>query len=334
MNDRERVTAALVHEQPDRVPYDVGFTAQAHQKMVEYTGDPDFAGKIGSALVMIGPTPPDAWREVRPDVWRDEFGVEWDRSREKDIGVVANRVVDEGNVEDHPLPDPRTPQRFAHVRDILHTHPDRFRVMNLGFSLFERAWTMTGMEHLLMAMLTDPPFVNRLLDRILDYNLAVIEESCRFDIDAMMFGDDWGQQRGLIMGYDAWVNYIKPRIRRMYGAVRDHGKFVMIHSCGKVDSVFGDLAECGLHSFNPFQPEVMDVYEMKRRFGDRLAFHGGISTQRTLPRASADETRAEVQRLLSEIGRGGGYICAPAHAIPGDAKPENIAAMIEILQNQ
>jgi uroporphyrinogen decarboxylase len=75
----------------------------------------------------------------------------------------------------------------------------------------------------------------------------------------------------------------------------------------------------------------MDPYEMKREFGDRLAFWGGVSTQQLLPYGTPDEVRAEVRRLLDEVGEGGGYICAPAHAIPGDAKPENVMAMIEVL---
>jgi uroporphyrinogen decarboxylase len=120
----------------------------------------------------------------------------------------------------------------------------------------------------------------------------------------------------------------------MYGRVRDAGKFVMIHSCGKVQSVFEDLIECGLNSFNPFQPEVMDPYEMKRLYHGRLAFHGGISIQQLLPFGTPDQVRAEVKRLLREVGRGGGYIAAPSHALTGDIPAENIAAMIETLEQQ
>jgi uroporphyrinogen decarboxylase len=94
------------------------------------------------------------------------------------------------------------------------------------------------------------------------------------------------------------------------------------------------LIECGLDIFNPFQPEVMDVFEMKQRYGDRLSFYGGISTQRTLPCATIAQVKDEVKQLLDVVGKNGGYIAAPAHEIPGDAKPENVAAMIQVLQNQ
>ena len=149
-----------------------------------------------------------------------------------------------------------------------------------------------------------------------------------------MFGDDWGQQRGLQMGPALWRRFIKPRIRRMYAAVKARGKRVFIHSCGKVDELFPELIECGLDVFNPFQPEVIDVYEAKRRFGDRLSFYGGISTQKTLPYGTTAQVKEEVRRLLDGVGKNGGYIAAPAHDVPRDAKPENIAAMIDVLQAQ
>jgi uroporphyrinogen decarboxylase len=173
-----------------------------------------------------------------------------------------------------------------------------------------------------------------LLDGILEFNLGVIENVCSFDVDAMIFGDDWGMQTGLIMGPRAWREFIEPRIRQMYGLVSSRGKLVFIHSCGKVDKVFPELIECGVNVFNPFQPEVMDVFEVKRQYGSELSFFGGVSVQRTLPYGTVAEVREETERLLEEVGRGGGYIAAPSHSIPADAKPENIAALVEVLQSQ
>jgi uroporphyrinogen decarboxylase len=86
--------------------------------------------------------------------------------------------------------------------------------------------------------------------------------------------------------------------------------------------------------FNPFQPEVMDVEQMKRRYGGALTFFGGISTQRTLPYGTVAQVKEEVRRLLDRVGRRGGYIAAPAHDVPKDARPENVAAMIEVLKGQ
>ena len=333
MNNRERVYAALTHQQPDKVPYDFGFTHKAHAKMVDFYGDPDFVSKLGNCLTILGCEPAESWREVEADIWEDQFGVRWDRRIDKDIGNVCNQSLTPETLDDFKFPNPDDPSRYDGYQAVLESRGEKFVVVNLGFSLYERAWTLVGMENLMMAMILDKAFVHELLDRILAFNLRVIKRACGYDIDAMMFGDDWGTQRGLQMGSVLWREFIKPRVKQMYGLVKSKGKFVFIHSCGKVDSLFPDLIECGLDVFNPFQPEVMDVFEIKKQYANRLSFYGGISTQTTLPFGSVEQVRHEVQQMLA-LGRGGGTIVSPAHAIPADAKAENIAAMIEVLQNQ
>lgn len=334
MNNRERVIASLEHRQPDKTPYHLNWTIPAREKIIAFTGDPDFPGKIDNCLTHLNPHQGYEYVEVRPDIWRDGFGVEWNRTVDKDIGVVCNQLVTPETVDDYEFPDPNDPVRFKGYQTARADFPGQFIVPNLGFSLFERAWTLAGMENVLMGMVANPKWVNRLLDRVLEFNLQVIENACSFDVDAMMFGDDWGQQTGLIMGPDLWREFILPRVRTMYQAVKAKGKFVFIHSCGKVQSVFPDLIEAGLDCFNPFQPEVNNPFDMKREFGDRLSFYGGVSTQQTLPFGTPEQTRDEVKKLLDIVGKDGGYICAPAHDIPGDAKPENILAMLEVLQAQ
>ena len=119
----------------------------------------------------------------------------------------------------------------------------------------------------------------------------------------------------------------------MYDVVHDAGKYVSIHSCGKVDELFDDLVGIGLNCFNPFQPEVMDVAALIKRYHGRLAFHGGMSTQRTLAYGSVSDVRAEAQHLL-DLGREGGYIFAPAHSVEGDVPLENMLAFIDVTQSQ
>ena len=150
------------------------------------------------------------------------------------------------------------------------------------------------------------------MNEIAAYNIAQIDEALKYDIDAVYFGDDWGQQIGLQMGPGLWYEFIYPVLKQMYGVVRKEGRVVMIHSCGDVNELFDDLIEIGLNCFNPFQPEVMDVFNLLKRYSGRLAFHGGLSTQKTLPFLSAEEVKSETRRLL-DAGKDGGYIFAPAH---------------------
>ena len=335
MTERERVLTALKHQQPDRVPYDIRFTVPAQAKMAAYYGDANFESKLGNCFTWLRPHPPGArFAEVAPDIWADEFGVHWDRHVDKDIGVVCNRLVTPDNVADFAFPDPDDPARYDSFDDEITAGRDTAVLVSLGFSLFERAWTLAGMENVLMAMAADKAFAHALLDRILEFNLRIIEKACAHDVDIFRFGDDWGQQQGLLMGPDLWREFIKPRFKRMCDLVKSRGKVTMLHCCGKVDEVFGDLIECGLDIFNPFQPEVMDVFEVKRAYGDTLTFYGGISIQRTLPFGTVQQVRDEVRKLIDVVGENGGYIASPSHDIPGDAKPENIAAMIEVLQNR
>lgn len=334
MTARERVCSALEFRQTEIVPYHVTFSTEARAKMVDYYGDADFMDGIGNHLAMLSHRKMAKWTEVSPGFLEDEWGVVWNRTTDRDVGIVANHVLPEPTLGDYQLPDPLVPAIAEGYPSFVETNRDRFRVASLGFSLFERAWSLRGMDHLLVDMLDAPDFVNKLFDAITEFNLAQIDLALHHDIDCVYIGDDWGSQSGLIMGPSLWREFIKPRIARMYGRVRDAGKYVMIHSCGDVKSLFPELIEAGLNIFNPFQPETMDVYQTKKEYQGRLSFYGGISVQRLLPHGSPDEVRDETARLLRELGKGGGYIASPSHVVPADVPAENIAAMLEVLQGQ
>ncbi len=331
---RERVAQAIRHRQPDRTPWHVTFTEPARARMAEYYGDPGFEAGLGNCLEIVRMRRPYEPLPDRPWIWEDEWGVHWDRSIDTDIGTVCNRRVTAESLRGYRFPDPGAPGRFRAFPDAIEKSGGRFVIATLAFTLFERSWTLAGMEEVLMAMASGDPFADELFDGILAYDEAVVRRALAFDIDGVRFGDDWGQQRGLIMGPDLWRKYIKPRVKRLYGRVKAAGKMVFIHCCGKIDEILPDLIECGVDVFNPFQPEVMDVQEMKRLYGRDITFFGGISTQKTLPYGTVSQVRDEVRRLIDTIGRDGGYIAAPAHDVPRDARPENVAAVIEVLRSQ
>jgi len=138
------------------------------------------------------------------------------------------------------------------------------------------------------------------------------------------------------MGTKYWRRYIKPRMAKMFARIKEAGKFVTLHSDGDVSAVFDDLIEIGLDVYNPFQPEIMDVYEMKRRYGDRLCFWGGIGLQSILRFGTPEEVRENTQNMIREVGVGGGYILAQAHpdGILADCPLDNIVALIETVKSQ
>ena len=349
MTKRERVISAFRHEQPDFIPYAVGFTEKEHEVYAAYTGDADFMAKIGNHATggyYSGFTEGYSGAVAgKPDHIADDFGVVWNRSVDRDIGVIEGLVLGEPDLSAF-----RPPQigegvirrqyegvaRLAGARgpDVADGEDRLFIYGSLGFSMFERAWTLRGMENLLTDMVTEPGFVHGLLDAICEFNMNIINIGLEYELDGFYFGDDWGQQKGLIMGPAHWRTFIKPRMARMYEAVKSKGMFVIQHSCGDVSDIFPDLIEIGLDCYQTFQPEIYDIQAVKDEYGADLSFWGGISTQRLLPFATPDEVRGKTAEIMRIMGKGGGYVASPTHAIPGDVPPENVEAMLDVFQNQ
>jgi len=332
MTKREVVKMVLDGGKPPYVPWSFKFTLEPMQKLQAYYGTEDLDVPLGNHILFLG-NDYGYFKSVGPDLWRDIFGVVWDRSIDKDIGNVTGCVLSEPTMAGYSFPDPQDPGIFCHMDRDIAAKPDLFRVFPIGFSLYERAWTLRGIENLLMDFYVNPDFVHQLLDDICAYNIAQIDKALEWDIDAIYMGDDWGQQEGLIMGYDLWKEFLYPRLQRMYKHVRDAGKYMMIHSCGDVDELFDDLIEIGLNCFNPFQPEVMDIYQILPHYRGRLSFFGGLSIQKTLPFGTTEDVRRETERLL-QLGSEGGYILSPSHAVEGDTPFENILTFIETAQKQ
>lgn len=332
MEKREIIHTVLEGKTPPYVPWSLGFTVEAAEKLIQHYQTHDLGQVLHNHILNLG-NGIGFFTDLGNNHLQDVFGVVWDRSVDKDIGVVIHTPLQAPTLKGYEFPEPLNPLFFADIPEKIAAYGDRFRVFQIGFSLYERAWTMRGMENLMMDFIDNPGFVVELLNSIADYNIAQVREALKYDIDAVYFGDDWGQQRGLQMGPKLWKKFILPVLQRMYAAVHAGGKYVFIHSCGDVDELFPDLINIGLNCFNPFQPEVMDVFTLLEQYRGRLAFHGGLSTQRTLPYGSSADVRAETRRLLKS-GAAGGYIFAPAHDVEGDVPLENMLAFIEILQTQ
>jgi len=332
---RELVLTALEHRETKPIPFHNELTETAKENLAEYTGDPNAADKLDTCLHYVQYWGWPTEMAERPGHFRDEFGVIWNRSGpDKDIGIIEDPQIDDLENRSYVFPNADTERLRRDIEQMLATRQDKFAIMGFGFCMYERCWSLMGMENTLASMLTNPEELEQLFDDICEYYLKLVDIALEYDIDGVYFGDDWGSQRGLIMGLEHWRRFIKPRMARLYAPVKKKGKYVLQHSCGDNNEIFEDLIEIGMDCYQTFQPEIYDIHEMKKLYGDKVTFWGGVSTQQALPHMTPEQVKEEVMRIIKALSKNGGLIIGPTHAIPFDVPPENILAMAEVFENQ
>ena len=221
-------------------------------------------------------------------------------------------------------------EAFAETVKNIKENTDAYVLVTIWGSHFEKAYFARGIENFLADMAADPEYARDLLDMIIRKNLVMLENIVHIPgVDGILLGSDWGSQRDLLMSPACWRELIAPGEQKEYDLIHAAGKDVWVHSCGDIRRIFPDLAEMGVDALNPIQPECMDVYELKEKYGDRIAFWGGISTQKTLPYGTPEEVAEETRCLTAALAENGGYIIAPAQEIQSDVPFENLCALID-----
>ena len=360
MNRRERVLAAIDHQETDFVPYNFHAVPAVWHKVCQHYGLKDnhqamefignhivkvgsdfnynpWATEVGQVALTLSGGPVHTELDEGGELHQDEFGCVWDRRGGLPHPVAYPMAHIEGPaqlsqaLEEYTFPDPYREGRFEQARQLA----DRYRgevflFGKLGMCLFERAWSIRGMSQLLIDMAVQPEFVEELLDRILyEWNLPIIDQQLALGVDGFYFADDWGTKTGLMFSPGMWRRFIKPRLAIIYQHCQEAGVIVGQHSDGAVQELFPDLIELGLHVFNPLSPSVMDPPVVKQGYGHQLTFYGGIDVEHTLPLGTPQEVREEMRSRSETMGQGGGYILQSSHTILEDVPMENITAYIE-----
>jgi len=202
--------------------------------------------------------------------------------------------------------------------------------------MYLRLADLRGFEELMTDFAEEPPELQMLIDIVLKYNLRQCdiwlgkqtEKGPMFSV-----GDDLGMQHSLAIGPEKWRKYLKPCFMQLYQPVKQAGHYVYMHTDGMIYEIIPDLIEIGLDVLNPIQCNCvgMDPLDLKREFGSKLAFMGGVDTQGVLPQGTVNEVRAATSRLLEGMcADGGGYILAASHTIPPETPLANIFAMYEV----
>ncbi len=355
MDSRQRVLAAICHQQGDRIPIDYWATAEIEARLLERYGfsrrellllhfDVDFRYIEGPKY--IGPelairddgSVEDHWGvpRVRVEVGSGETSSAY--SEVLDFPLEAAGSLEE--IKDYPKwPDPDWFDYDCVCEQAAEARTTGKVVAFMGdrknrCAQLKPAMYLRGIAKILEDVALNPEIAEYLFARITEFYTEYARrtlEAAEGNIDIFFAGDDFGTQHGLFMSPAMWHDLLMPGFRDFVDLGHAFGCKVAHHTCGSIKPIIPDMIDCGLDILNPLQPDVhdMDQAELKDLFRDRICFHGSISIQKTLPFGTPDDVREEVRDRVGTLGTGGGLIFCTAHNIQPDTPLENVEALFE-----
>lgn len=369
---RERVLAAINHEEPDRVPIDLGSTGassiviEAYERLAKHLGfehETVLMSKLNRLALPDESVLQRLGVDTRPIIapgrrggsgrWLDEltyidhFGVTFKATTDADDkhflykdGPLHGGKLTEDRIDAMAWPDPDDPGMVSGIKEQVArclAAGDYCLVLNVPDQVIHRAYALRGMESFLKDLYKSPQAACHLMDRLADYNIRLSENMIREagaeNIDVIFFGEDLGTQGGCMFDPDAiYGRLIKPRHERIIQTLKSlTGGKSLFHCCGSAYQFIDHLIDIGVDALNPVQVTArnMEPERLKREFGGRMAFWGGINSQDILPYQSADAVKLEAQRCIDIFGKQGGYVLAAVHNIQFEVPPENILAMFD-----
>lgn len=336
LTHKERLYRALHHQPVDRLPTQINYTANMGAKMAAHFQIPVKTLPVffDNHFVRVDIRFPDNLspdRTVRYDWW----GTGHDTG-EEGYSIKVNPLAGSNDLDAFAWPDPHQANLLDEAKQTIAAYgSEYFIVPNMGFALFERAWSLRGFEQLFLDLATDAGFVEALFDRITEIQLTLIRRFIDLGVDGGYFGDDYGAQKSLLFSPASWRRLIKPRLARLFAPFLERGLPVLMHSDGQIQKILPDLVEIGLTALNPVQPGVLDHTWLRDNFAGKLAFYGGISTQTVLPQGAPEDVRAAVAECIRQLApNGSGLMLAPSHRMMTDIPMANVEAMLAAFQNQ
>jgi uroporphyrinogen decarboxylase len=368
MNHRERVLTALHHEEPDRVPLDLGgrqttFMIETYNKFKAHLGLDHIPTEIMShkwQTACVDEQILDRYsvdcRHVRPSMKDD---IKFEEAGDGKTAFVdewgVRRIIDSGyaSIIKYPLqtaatedlagyewPHPAELFDFSGLRSQARrlAEEGKFAIVgNMGSpgNIFEQSWYLRGLTEFFMDLVDNKDFAHALLSKITEIRKQNAEYFLREVgeyLDVFQLADDLAMQNGPYMSPELYREMIKPYQVELFGFVKALTPAkIYYHSCGSVTRLLDDLVEVGVDILNPVQisADGMEPDRLKQRFGNRLSFWGSIDTTEILPNGSVDDVYNEVSRIIHHLAPGGGFVLAAVHNLQPDIPPENIHAMFE-----
>lgn len=340
MIPRDIVKLAFQYQETEFVPYLLEIDNKKKEEITKYYGNDNWKKSIVNYVSYSSLTGVDNFLSLnmgfenlydagKMSIQKDSFGCTWK------LGTAAQLIdppLHEPTVGNYHLPDldnyfknylyPRWPEE-------INSTTEQFRVITHSFGLFERSWSLRGFNDFLIDLICNEKFVDELLECITEWFLQSVDLMVGGPIDAIMFTDDHAGQRGMLMSENMWRKFFKPRWKRIYERVHHYGIYTIMHMCGNNTSIIPDLIEIGLDCMESCQPECMDIYSLKKKFGKNIRFWGGLGVQNIMPFGTEEKVRIEIRRLKKEMGSGGGYLLAGAKPFGEDIPIRNIIAFLE-----
>lgn len=361
MNSRERVQTALRRTGiPDRVPLQFDLCrplleelSQKYQIPLHYSpayyedvtyrlSGNELRVAMGSDCVVVGAGLPAGYAHVqeKDGTVINEFGMKMRQGLlYMDVleGPFGNVSAAE-EVRSFPFPDPNDPGRYGDARKMIEKYrADYFIIGDVELTMFEMAWHMVGMEKFMVDLAAREEYTGVLLDRCKEFSIGVARNLAALGVDGIWTGDDFGSQTGMMVSPRLWRSVFKPRFAEVFQEIKaaNPSTLVMYHCDGAISPILDDLIEIGMEVFNPVQPNVPghEPGVLKEKYSDRLSFWGAIDQQFLLPRGTPAEIEADVAEKIKILGKGGGYLCSPAHILQSDTPVENIECFIRAVQS-
>ena len=330
LTPKQRTLRALSYQPVDRLPTQINYTLAMGEKLAAHFAIPteQLPARLGNHLLRV-----DISFEKRfsadGKIAYDWWGVGWD-TQEEGYFTAFNPLAENKDLNAYAWPDPHAAGLFEQAAaSIAADQSQHFVVPNFGFALFERAWSLRGFDNFLMDLVIDPEYAAEFLELITTIQLVLIQRFIDLGVHGGYFGDDYGAQKNMLFSPQLWRQLIKPRLARLFAPFRETGLPILMHSDGQIADILPDLVDIGLTAYNPVQPEVIDLAWLRKTFGDKLAYHGGVSTQTILQRGTPEGVKKAVKDCSVLLAPNAtGLILAPSHRLMQDIPLENIDAML------
>jgi len=338
MNSKERVYAALRKQPVDRVPIFMWFhpvTARRLADLLEIPpqyvpaamGDDVRQTWVNNNYAMEGITH-DLEGESHLDIWR----IKWtkiDAFNQIAEYPLLNATRDE--LLQYEFPYDHLDELMALMTPVARQADQYFIGCDVSPCVFEMYWRLRGMENVLMEIAADPDLADKMFQKCSDFSVKLSQEACsRFKLDWLWTGDDVCSQQALLMSPRSWRDTIKPHLQRIVEVGKSHNLYNAYHCCGAVEPIIADLIEIGIDVLNPIQftTPAMEPAHLKKEYGSKISFMGGVDTQGVLPHGTPLEVqRATAQLIQTMTSDGGGFILAASHTVPPETSDDNIFAM-------